>query len=152
MRKFGFILVLQIFVVFLFAALMAVEAKALCVSSKRANLRVSPSTSAAKTWNVVRYMPLRRVGGKKGWSQVQDVDGDKHWVYNRLVTKKIKCAVIKTKRANLRTAPGGKIHPKYSSAEKYVTFRFVKQKGGWAQVQDEDGSKYWVARKLIWVQ
>ena len=131
---------------------MAFQAQALCVKTKRANLRVSPSTKAAKTWNVVRYMPLRRIGGTKSWTQVSDVDGDKHWIYDPLITRSYKCAVVKVKKANLRTAPGGKIHPKYSSAEKYVTFKFLRQRGKWAQVQDEDGAKYWIARSLIWVQ
>ncbi len=147
-----FLLLLQIVVVLLFATLMVVEAQALCVSSKFANLRSRPSTKSPKTWKVVKYMPFQKIKSTKGWYRVRDVDGDYHWLFAKLATTKYKCAVVKAKKANLRTSPGGKVHKKYTSAEKYVTFRYLGRKGSWAKVVDEQGTKFWIARSLIWIQ
>ncbi|MCB0394987.1 MAG: SH3 domain-containing protein [Bdellovibrionales bacterium] len=148
----NFLLLLQAFVVLLFFSLMVFEANAVCISSSYANLRAAPSTKSAKTWKVVKYMPFQQLKSSRGWTQVKDVDGDTHWVSDSLITSKVKCAVVKAKRANLRTAPNGAKHPKFSTAEKYVTFRYLGTKGGWAKVQDEQGTSYWISRSLIWVQ
>ena len=98
-------------------------------------------------------MPLRKVRRKGAWYQVKDFEGDKHWVYKSLVTSKYKCAIIKVKKANLRTGPGSKYRKATDlpSAEKYMTFKLLKTRKGWAQIMDTYNDKYWVSRKLIWV-
>ena len=109
-------------------------------------------------------MPFKKVAKERGWYQVQDLDNDYHWIQKSKVTSKYKCAVVKSKWASLRTGPGRKYrrHKKYSKAEKYVTFRFLKRKGQWSQVEDTSWVKkrgkrtkvkevYWVFSSLIWV-
>ncbi len=129
-------------------------ASALCIKSKRANLRTGPSTKSRISWPVILNMPLRKIGAKGKWLNIVDVDGEKHWVFSSLVTSKNKCATIKVKKATLRSGPGTQYPAikKQPTAEKYTCFQLVKIKGKWAQLKDEFGQKLWVFRDLIWVQ
>ena len=98
-------------------------------------------------------MPLQKIRKKGSWYQVKDFEGDMHWVYQALVTSQFRCAIIKVDKANLRTGPGTGF-PKAADlpvAEKYMSFQLLKVKKGWAQIKDTYNGKYWVFRKLIWV-
>jgi len=127
---------------------------ALCVNVEKANLRKGPGTSYEKTWEVFKYMPLRYLSKKGSWYRVKDVDGETHWVHSKLLTGKVKCAVIKAEKANLRIGPGSKYRqaPSYPTAEKYTTFKFLERKGKWVKVLDSYNDIYWVHTNLVWVQ
>ena len=129
------------------------SAQGICVNVRKANLRMGPSAKRDKSWEVARYMPFKQLKNTGTWVQVQDLDGDIHWIHSKLVTHKFFCAVIKVRRANLRTGPGASypIHAKYPKAEKYESFRVIKQSKGWSQLTDDYGDKFWVHRGLIWV-
>lgn len=98
-------------------------------------------------------MPLQELKRKGSWIRVKDFEGDIHWVFKKIVTKKFKCAVVKAKKANLRTGPGTKfpMAEDLPSVDQYTVFKLAKTKGKWAQVTDSFGDSYWVFRKLIWV-
>ena len=130
-----------------------VSADALCVNSGTANLRRGPGVKYEKTWQVFKYMPLKKIKRKGQWYKVKDVDGDIHWIFRKLVTGKYKCAVVKKNKANIRKGPGKK-YPRtdISPAIKYDSFRVLKFKGKWVQVIDEFGEKGWVFKKLLWIQ
>ncbi len=129
------------------------KAQALCVNVKKANLRAGPSTKRQITWEVFKYMPLRKIQQKGSWIKVRDFENDEHWVFKSLVTSKYKCAVVKTKKANLRTGPGAnfKKPDDLPSVDKYTVFRLIRIKGGWAKVEDSYGDAYWIFRKLVWI-
>ena len=138
----------------IFAALLfSLNLQALCVTYKHINLRSGPGTKYLKTWEVLKYMPLRKLKKRGNWYQVKDVDGMKHWVYRKLVTRKYYCAVVKVPKANLRTGPGTqyKRSRKLPEAIRYTSFKLLKTKGKWAHIQDSYGYKFWVYRPLIWV-
>jgi SH3-like domain-containing protein len=122
---------------------------ALCVKAGKANLRSAPTTKAGKTWEVFKYMPLRKLASKAGWYKVKDFEGDVHWIHGKLITTKYKCAVVKDK-ANLRSGPGTK-YRKTFTAEKTHSFKVLRFKKDWVQILDEYGEKYWVFRKLVWI-
>lgn len=128
-------------------------AHGVCVNVRKANLRMGPSTNYEISWEVARYMPFKPVKKRDGWLKVQDLDGDYHWISSGLTTRKFYCAVVKVSRARLRTGPGTKYRPnkRYPMAEKYESFRLLKQKNGWALITDDYGDKMWISRKLIWV-
>ena len=132
----------------------ATNAHALCVHVSTANLRQGPGSKYIKSWEVYRYMPLRRIGKKGSWYKVKDVDGDAHWVYRKLITNRYRCAVVKASKASLRTGPGSKYrrNPREPFVKKYATFRAMKFKGSWVSVKDEYGGRYWIHRSLLWVQ
>ena len=144
---------LRSLIVFGLSFFVSAAASALCVNVEKANLRYGPSTKHTKTWEVYRYMPFQKLKSQSGWHRVKDVDGDIHWIFARLVTDKFKCAVVKTKKANLRTGPSTK-HSKvpWGPAEKYYAFRVLKKQGDWVHVQDAAGGKAWIFGKLVWVQ
>jgi len=142
------------FLLFVLAIITSQKAVSLCVTSNKANLRSGPGTNFSISWEVLKYMPFRVLKKQKGWYRVKDVDGDVHWIFSKLVSKSLKCAVVKVKMANLRTGPGTKYsHSKvYPKAKKFDSFKLLKTKGKWARLEDEDKDRYWVFRELIWVQ
>ncbi len=128
-------------------------AMALCVDADTANLRSGPGTKYEKTWQVFKYMPLKKISKKGDWYKVKDLDGDTHWIYGRLVTSKYRCAVVKARKANIRKGPGKKYRrTEISPAIKYDSFKVLKTKGKWVKVIDEFGEKGWIFRKLLWIQ
>lgn len=98
-------------------------------------------------------MPFQQLKAQKDWYRVKDVDGDIHWIFNKLVTKKYKCAVVNVKKANLREGPTTKSKKvNWGPAQKYYAFRVLKQKGKWLNVVDAAGGKAWVHTDLVWVK
>jgi SH3-like domain-containing protein len=129
------------------------SASALCVGVSEANLRQGPGTQYEKSWEVFKYMPLKKIAQQGKWTQVEDVDGDIHWVYSRLTTGGMRCAVVKVDKANVRTGPGTHYAKSpLSPVEKYYSFKIIDTKGAWAKVQDEVFNDGWVARSLLWIQ
>ena len=135
----------------LFFMLHAV-ANAMCVKVPEANLRSGPGTKYKKTWEVFKYMPFKRLARKGNWYRVQDVDGDTHWIYRKLVTDKFDCAVTKVGKANVRSGPGTHFRKKdFSPTLKYDSYKVIKRKGKWVKVLDEFGVEGWIFRKLLWI-
>lgn len=124
-----------------------------CVKVSKANLRQGPGTSYAKSWEVYEFMPLKKVGEKGDWHQVEDVDGDKHWVHAKLVSDGMSCAVVKGDKTNVRTGPGTSYAKSpLSPVEKYYSFKVVETKGSWVKVHDEVFNEGWIAKSLLWMQ
>lgn len=132
--------------------LMSGSVFGLCVQTEFANLRSGPSTSFEQTWKVFRYMPLKKLDKKNGWYRVQDVDGREHWIREDLVTSSYRCAVIKNEWAYLRTGPG-RHYPKKPAEKglKYLSFRLLETKNGWAHLEDAQGDELWVHLPLLWL-
>lgn len=147
----GFRCLKNIFLISVFIFLTS-EASALCVQVDKANLRAGPSADTRKTWEVYKFMPFQKLKSQSGWHQVRDVDGDLHWIYSRLVDEKMNCAVVRVKKANLRTGPGTKHRPvPWGPAAKYYAFKLLKVENNWAQVEDAAGGKAWVSQDLLWI-
>ncbi|PIR00923.1 MAG: hypothetical protein COV66_03605 [Nitrospinae bacterium CG11_big_fil_rev_8_21_14_0_20_45_15] len=51
-------------------------------------------------------------------------------------------------RANLRKGPGVQ-YQKLWEVYKYMPFKMLRRKGDWLHVQDMDGDRYWIHKKLI---
>ena len=126
---------------------------ALCVSDPYAKLRRGPGTTWPVTFEVQQYMPLKKLSKQKGWYRVEDVDGQKHWIREDLVTARYHCATIKDKFANLRKGPG-KNFPMVAASpgDKYLSFRWIGEKDGWLKLEDRDGDEVWVLKDLVWTQ
>ena len=129
------------------------SASALCVNVSEANLRAGPGSNQEKTWTVFKYMPFSKLSSKGNWFKVKDVDGDVHWIYNKLVTNKYKCAVVKTETVNVRSGPGTNYKKNIlSPSPKYSSFKVIDTKGPWVKVEDEYGDAGWIHKNLLWVQ
>ncbi len=143
--------------IFLFLSLLTVlfsnSSEALCIKEKRANLRKGPGLKYEKVWEVYKYMPFKQLAKKKNWLRIKDLDGDIYWVHQRLTTKKIKCAVIKQNKTNLRTGPGTKFPAvRWSPVDKYFSMKVLRVKNNWVRVVDAVGDKAWVYRPLVWIR
>lgn len=135
------------------AMFAAATASAACVKVPEANLRQGPGTDNEKSWEVFKYMPLKKVGQKGSWYQVEDVDGDRHWIYSRLLSNSMRCAVVKVDEANVRTGPGTHYEKSpLSPVEKYYSFKVIKTQGSWVKVEDEVFNEGWVYKPLLWIQ
>ena len=122
-----------------------------CVSAEKAILRTGPGTEHAVSWVVGKYMPFMKVGSKNGWAQVQDVDGEKHWVLASMLTASFPCVVVKAKFANLRKQPGLKAPAsEFPYADKYTAFKKIGREGAWIQVMDEYKEKFWINETTVW--
>lgn len=126
----------------------AVEAKSLCVKAARANLRAGPGTEHRITWEVNRWMPLVEVGTEGDWIKVRDVDGDLHWIYAGLITRKQTCITISAPKANIRRKPTTK-SGKWFTVEKYTSFKRTGGKAKWVRIEYE-GETMWIFYKLVW--
>jgi len=124
----------------------------LCVQVSEANLRQGPGTQFDKSWEVFKFMPFKKLDQKGDWFQVQDLDGDKHWVFRPLVSESLRCAVVKAKEANVRTGPGTD-HAKaaFSPVTRYYSFKVLAEKGDWVQVEDEVQNAGWIIKSLLWM-
>lgn len=129
------------------------RAEALCIKTKKANLRKGPGVKHEKLWEVLKYMPFQKVAQKGAWYQVKDLDGDVYWAHKKLFTKKYQCAVIKQDKTNLRSGPGTK-HKKveWSPVSKYFSLKVLRKKDDWVEVMDAAGDRAWVHRPLIWIR
>lgn len=135
------------------ALLIPGTASALCVGVPEANLRQGPGTDHEKSWEVFKYMPLKALEQQGKWTKVEDVDGDIHWIYSRLATSGMRCAVVKVDKANVRTGPGTHFAKSpLSPVDKYYSFKILDTKGAWVKVQDEVFNDGWVAKSLLWTQ
>ncbi len=137
----------------LFLLVTGGTAEALCIKTKKANLRKGPGVKHEKLWEVLKYMPLQKVARKGAWYQVKDLDGDTYWAHQKLFTKKFKCAVIKQDKTNLRTGPGTKHKAvEWSPVNKYFSLKVMRVKNEWVEVMDAAGDRAWVHRPLVWIR
>lgn len=142
-----------LFSIMFITLIFSFEAFALCVKVPEANLRNGPSTKSEKTWKVYKYMPFKKLKKKDLWYKVEDIDGDIHWIYSKLVSDSIKCAVVNADKVNVRTGPGQKNDKTaLSPVLKYYAFKVVKTKGEWVKVKDEYDNEGWIYKKLLWIQ
>lgn len=96
-------------------------------------------------------MPLMRLIRKGNWTQVEDVDGEKHWLPSNSVSGRVPCAVVKAKVAKLRRAPSTTAPlADMTIADKYTPFRRVGGEGEFIEVVDEYNERYWISDKAIW--
>jgi uncharacterized protein YgiM (DUF1202 family) len=98
-------------------------------------------------------MPLKKLAKKGNWYKVQDVDGDIHWIYYKLITSKYKCAVVKVDEANVRSGPGTEYKKTIMSPlYQYESMKVLKTKGPWVNVMYESEDTGWIFKNLLWIQ
>ena len=112
-------------VIFILLAFFAEDAAALCVNVPEANLRSGPSTKYETTGTVYKFMPFKKLNRKGNWIKVKDFEADTHWIYRKLVTSRFRCAVVKTKKANIRSGPGTQYSKVSEAALEYDSFKGV---------------------------
>lgn len=97
-------------------------------------------------------MPLLQVGNKGNWLHVEDLDGQKHWIFSKLVSAKGSCVAVKVKTATLRQGPGSRRPAsELPFAERYSAFRKIDRDDAWVKLEDEYGGRFWIHESTIWI-
>lgn len=137
---------------FIFAFPLWAQAQAFCVNKSGTKLYSQASTKAAVSWKVPKHMPLFGTGKKqKGMVEVNDVDGQLHWVKRSELSSRSNCVVVKTNSTVMRSGPGKKFEPVYLGVvDRYAAFEDLGGEDGWTQVQDETGMKAWINLDHTW--
>ncbi len=124
---------------------------ALCVVADVTTLREGPGTNFKSSLTVGKYTPLVELNSSHGWFEVADLDGEKHWVYGGVVSQKMKCLAVKSRKAALRSGPGYNYETtSYKTADRYTPFKRITTKGSWYNVIDSSGNRFWVSEDDIW--
>ena len=145
-----FLYVQKIFL-FIVSQLIVINVHALCVTTSKANLRTKPGSKSPISWTVAKYTPLIELRKSGGWYEVEDMDGETHWVYSQNVSRKMVCVAIKVSTAKLRKTPGasGEI-AEIRQVDRYTPFKRVDIEGEWYQVEASWGEAYSVHESTVW--
>src|SRR5690606_37748779 len=127
------------------------EAHALCVKTAKANLRTGPSSKKPISWTVGKYTPLMEVRRQGSWIEVEDMDGEKHWVHKSVVTNSIVCVSVQVNSARLRKSPGTNAETAdIRQVDRYTAFKRIDAQGEWYEVQAGWGEIYWIHESTVW--
>ncbi len=133
----------------LVASTAALQAREMVsVSRPEINMRAGAGTQHEAQWSIVRGYPLEVTGRQGKWLKVRDFENDTGWVYRPLVNK-TPHMIVKSRVANLRSAPSTRSRI-LGKTEHGEVLRTLKHRKGWVRVQRDDGSKGWIARRLLW--
>ncbi|MFN4018635.1 MAG: SH3 domain-containing protein [Reyranella sp.] len=126
----------------------AVAQQMVSVAREEVNLRSGPGTRYSAEWVLSRGFPLKVVGKRGDWLQVQDFENDKGWIL-RTLTSTTPYHIVKVKTANVRSQPTtrSRILGKVSYGDALKT---LERKGGWVKIQRDGGLRGWISRALLW--
>lgn len=118
------------------------------VSREEVNLRSGPGTGYSAEWVLSRGFPLKVVGRRGDWLQVQDFENDKGWIL-RTLTGSTPYHIVKVKTANVRSQPttSSRIVGKVSYGDALKT---LERRSGWVKIQRDGGLRGWISRNLLW--
>jgi SH3-like domain-containing protein len=138
---------------FILAAILlsAFKADAFCITAAEAKLREAPNPRAKVTWTVGKYTPLITLKWQGNWVQVEDMDGDTHWVHGSSGREKLQCVAIKSPVAKLRTSAAASAPlADLRQVDRYTGFKRVDRIEEWFQLEAPWGAEYWVHESNVW--
>jgi SH3-like domain-containing protein len=118
------------------------------VKASRANIRSGPGTKHAKLWAVWKHYPIRVLKKQGVWFYFEDYEHDQGWIHKSLLTKD-KTVITTRKTCNIRSGPGTK-HDVVMTVADGISFKVVKRKGNWIQIEHADGDNGWIHKSLVW--
>lgn len=126
----------------------AVAQQMVSVAREEVNLRSGPGTNYSAEWVLSRGFPLKVVGRRGEWLQVQDFENDKGWILRQL-TGNTPYHIVKVKTANVRSQPStsSRIVGKVSYGDALKT---LERRSGWIKIQRDGGLRGWISRNLLW--
>lgn len=145
MKRWAFPLALLL----VMALASAVQAKMVSVDADLINMRSGPGSKYKILWELGKGYPLKVLKSKGNWYRVEDFEGDKGWVYKKLVGR-TPHLVVKKRAINMRSGPSTR-YKIVRQAKRGVVFRTVERKKGWVKVRhEEEKVEGWVKRDLLW--
>lgn len=122
--------------------------KMVSIDAGKVNMRSGPGSNYAILWELGKGYPLKVVGNKGNWVKVEDFEGDRGWVYRKLLGRKAHL-IVKKRRVNVRSGPG-RNYRVVGKANYGVVFRTLSRKNGWVKIRHENGLTGWIKRNLLW--
>ena len=145
MKRWAFPLALLL----VMALASAVQAKMVSVDADLINMRSGPGSKYKILWELGKGYPLKVLKSKGNWYRVEDFEGDKGWVYKKLVGR-TPHLVVKKRAINMWSGPSTR-YKIVRQAKRGVVFRTVERKKGWVKVRhEEEKVEGWVKRDLLW--
>lgn len=139
------------YLIAIFLMLVSPVAHALCVTSASTNLRAGPGANHPITWKVAKYTPLVEIKKTGSWYEVEDQDGQTHWVYAPNVTRKMVCVSVKVPSAKIRKGAGAQAElADLRQVDRYTAFKRLDVQDEWAEVEASWGEVYWVHESNLW--
>lgn len=123
-------------------------AERLSIDVPLANVRSGPGTDYKLLWKLEKYHPLEVLQKSGDWYYFRDFEGDKGWIFKKLVDHTASVIVVKDK-CNVRSGPGID-HDIVFTVEKGVPFKVIERKGEWLHIRHADGDEGWIHQMLVW--
>lgn len=112
------------------------------------NLRVGPGENYPIEWVLKRKeMPVQVLEQFQNWRRVQDWQGDKGWVLDRMITGK-RAVIIDAEVRVVHRQPDP-ASPAVARAEPGVIARLIDLQGPWCRIE-AGGYRGWVRRSEVW--
>ena len=116
--------------------------------SDKVNLRVGPGENYPIAWVFKRRdMPVEILEQFQNWRQVQDFQGDKGWVLDRMLTSK-RAVIVAGSVRGLHRLPNAAA-PLVARAKPGVIGKLVELQGPWCRIE-AGGYLGWVRRDEVW--
>ena len=142
------ILGIQLLILILFIAEIAVAGDFASVLKDGVNIRSGPSTKNDVLWEVFKDYPVEVLQRQGDWVQVRDFEGDKGWIYASLISKEI-TMIVKVETANMRSGPT-KEDKIIATVKKGVVFEPVETQGNWMKLSYKNDITGWIHNSLLW--
>ena len=119
------------------------------IVGEKVNMRSGPGETQAVLWELGDGYPLQVLESKGDWLKVSDFEGDKGWVYKKLVNR-TPHLIVKKRVVNIRRGPGTN-YGMVGKANYGVVFKTLERNNkGWVKIEHENGVVGWVKRTLLW--
>lgn len=113
-----------------------------------ANVRSGPGTQYKLLWKLEKYHPVDVLQKSGGWFYFIDFEGDKGWIYGKLVNGD-KAVIVDKDQCNVRSGPGTDQDIVFT-VERGVPFKVLERKGEWLHIRHADGDAGWIHQALVW--
>ncbi len=134
---------------FCLAAMAGAQAREMVsVQRDEVNLRAGAGTRHETLRVLSRGYPLEVTGRKGQWLHVRDFENDTGWIFRPLVGNRPH-HVVKGQVVNLRSSPSTRARI-VGKATRGEVLRTLERRPQWVKVQQDDGPRGWVARRLLW--
>jgi len=134
--------------IFIILVSSAALAERLTVSASVANIRSGPGNHYEILRKVKKYYPVWILEKTGQWLRFCNYEGDEGWIHESLVNN-VSTVITKTTNCNIRKGPGtfSKVS---ATVGKGLSFKIIKRKGEWLNIQHAGGFIGWIHESLVW--
>ncbi len=123
--------------------------QALCIN-KEAPLKAGPSLKSHTTEIAKKYTPVKQVSRKKGWVEIEDIFGYRHFIASQHLSKDIRCKTIRTRSFRIRKGPGtGYARIRHHKLKKWTPVKVIGTKNQWRKIAWAQNKWGWLHKKFL---